>query len=322
MGAGAPLVVDAASASVVRASAREPLDPVAALRFGVGSARRAVYRAPRMRTLLAIGIGTGNPEHLTLQAVKALSRVDVVFSFDKGEEKRELTILRRELCERFIAPRPYRWVAIPDAPRDPSIAAYDARVDAWHERRLAACEASLESELGEHETGAILVWGDPSLYDSTLRLLERLRARARVAFDYDVIAGISSPQALAAKHKLTLNRIGGALVVTTGRRLVQSLPREADDVVVMLDGECAFNQVPGEEYDIYWGAYLGSEHELAIAGCLEDCKAEIERVRATARARHGWIMDIYLLRRRFRASEIEGRGVADAPACPAEPKVG
>jgi precorrin-6A synthase len=295
---------------------------VAALRFGVGSARRAVYRAPRMRTLLAIGIGTGNPEHLTLQAAKALSRVDVVFSFDKGEEKRELTILRRELCERFIAPRPYRWVAIPDAPRDPSIAAYDARVDAWHERRLAACEASLQSELGEHETGAILVWGDPSLYDSTLRLLERLRARARVAFDYDVIAGISSPQALAAKHKLTLNRIGGALVVTTGRRLVQSLPREADDVVVMLDGECAFNQVPGEEYDIYWGAYLGSEHELAIAGRLEDCKAEIERVRATARARHGWIMDIYLLRRRFRASEIEGRGVADAPACPAEPKVG
>jgi precorrin-6A synthase len=213
-------------------------------------------------------------------------------------------------------------VAIPDAPRDPSIAAYDARVDAWHERRLAACEASLESELGEHQTGAVLVWGDPSLYDSTLRLLDRLRARARVAFDYDVIAGISSPQALAAKHKLTLNRIGGALLVTTGRRLGQSLPREADDVVVMLDGECAFNQVPAEEYDIYWGAYLGSEHELAIAGRLADCKAEIERVRAAARARHGWIMDIYLLRRRLAQRQDEDGGAADAAPCRAEPKVG
>lgn len=275
-----------------------------------------------MRSLLAIGIGTGNPEHLTLQAVKALGRVDVVFSFDKGEEKAELSALRRELCERHIAPRPYRWVAIPDAPRDPSIAAYDARVDAWHERRLAACETSLANELGEHETGAILVWGDPSLYDSTLRLLERLRARARVAFEYDVIAGISSPQALAARHKLILNRIGGALVVTTGRRLAQSLPREADDIIVMLDGECAFNQVPGEEYDIYWGAYLGTEHELAIAGQLADCRAEIERVRTAARARHGWIMDIYLLRRRLAPREDDLGGSVDAPACPAEPKVG
>jgi precorrin-6A synthase len=34
-----------------------------------------------------------------------------------------------------------------------------------------------------------------------------------------------------------------------------------------------------------------------VAGPLERCKAEIERVRAAARAEHGWIMDTYLLRR-------------------------
>jgi precorrin-6A synthase len=112
-----------------------------------------------------------------------------------------------------------------------------------------------------------------------------------------------------------LNRVGGAVWITTGRRLARALPLEADDVVVMLDGECAFNQVPAAEYDVYWSAYLGSEHELSIAGCLADCKEEIERVRAEARARHGWIMDIYLLRRR-RADE------PDALACRPGPKVG
>ncbi len=250
------------------------------------------------RTLLAIGIGTGNPEHLTLQAVKALETVDVVFSFDKGADKAELQRVRREICERFIGPRAYRMVEITDTPRDPSIPSYEARVEAWHEQRLLACEDSIERELGAGQTGAILVWGDPSLYDSTLRLLERLQARGRVRFEYQVIAGISSPQALAARHKLTLNRIGGAVQLTTGRRLAQALPREADDVVVMLDGDPAFEHVPADEYDIYWGAYLGTPHELAIAGRLETCKAQIASARAAARAEHGWIMDIYLLRRR------------------------
>lgn len=250
-----------------------------------------------MRTLLAIGIGTGHPDHLTLQAVKALSRVDVVFGFDKGEEKAAQHRVRREICERFIAPRPYRWVEIADAPRDPSIGDYEARVEAWHEGRLLAWEASIARELAADETGAILVWGDPSLYDSTLRLLERLTARAEVRFEYEVIAGISSPQALAASHKLTLNRVGGAVQLTTGRRLARAVPTEADDVVVMLDGECTFQRVPEAQFEIFWSAYLGSEHEVSISGRLDACKAEIERVRAELRAKHGWIMDIYLLRR-------------------------
>lgn len=250
-----------------------------------------------MRTLLAIGIGTGHPEHLTLQAVKALAGVDVVFGFDKGEEKAAQQRVRREICDRFVAPRPYRWVDVPDAPRDPSIVDYEARVEAWHERRLLSWEDSITRELADDETGAILVWGDPSLYDSTLRLLERLSERGNVRFEYDVIAGISSPQALAARHKLTLNRIGGAVQLTTGRRLARAVPREADDIVVMLDGESAFQHVPAADFEIYWSAYLGSEQELSISGRLDACRDEIERVRAAARAEHGWIMDIYLLRR-------------------------
>jgi precorrin-6A synthase len=250
-----------------------------------------------MRTILVIGIGAGNPEHVTVQAIRALNEVDVFFALDKGAAKRDLLALRHDICERYIEPtRRYRFVEVADPVRDEQVASYDARVDAWHGERVELLERALRDELPEDGTGAFLVWGDPSLYDSTLRLLERMAARGELPFDYRVIPGISSVQALAASHRIALNRIGGAVHITTGRRLAEA--SEQQDVVVMLDGECAFKQLPGDDYDIWWGAYVGSEDELLRAGRLSALREEIERVRAAARAQRGWIMDTYLLRRR------------------------
>lgn len=250
-----------------------------------------------MRKLFAIGIGTGNPDHVTVQAIKALARVEVVFVLDKGSGKADLVQVRREICERYIEAGRYRLVELEDSVRDPSLG-YVEGVEQWHERRVAAYERAVLTELGEDGCGAILVWGDPSLYDSTLRLLESMAQRSRVAFEYEVIPGISSPQVLAARHRIALNRIGGAVHVTTGRRIAEGWPADADDVVIMLDGNCSFQDVTEADVEIYWGAYLGTERELLVAGPLEQCKDEIERVRNQARAEHGWIMDIYLLRRK------------------------
>jgi precorrin-6A synthase len=250
-----------------------------------------------MRRISAIGMGTGNPKHLTVEAIEALSRANAVFVIDKGSDKAELSRIRREICERYVETEGWRWIELRQGGRDPR-APYAQGVEQWHEERLLAYERALAEQLGEDERAAILVWGDPSLYDSTLRLLELMSARAQVLFEYDVIPGISSPQVLAARHKIPLNRIAGAVQITTGRRLLQGLPSEADDVVVMLDGECSFRGLPDAELDIYWGAYLGTEHELLISGPLAERKAEIERVRSAARAEHGWIMDTYLLRKK------------------------
>jgi precorrin-6A synthase len=250
-----------------------------------------------MRRILAIGIGTGHPEQLTLQAVRALNQLDVVFLLDKGSEKADLGSLRRQLCERYIEQRAVRFVELADSARDSAVP-YAQAVQEWHGRRLELYERAIAEELAEDGCGGILVWGDPSLYDSTLRLLEQMTARAHVAFEYEVIPGISSPQLLAARHKITLNGIGGAVHITTGRRLADGWPGEAQDVVVMLDGDCTFRHLSDPALEIYWGAYLGSEHELLIAGPLTHCREEIQRVRSAARARHGWIMDTYLLRKR------------------------
>jgi precorrin-6A synthase len=265
-----------------------------------------------MRRLLLIGIGAGDPEYVTQQAIRALNEVDVFFVMEKGAEKDDLVALRREVCERFIAEQSYRIVAVRDPERDRGAADYAGAVDDWRRERRRIWERLIAGELGADGVGAILVWGDPALYDSTLAIVDAIRAGGRVAFDVEVIPGISAIAALCARHRIALNRVGEAVHVTTGRRLArEGLPANAPDVVVMLDARCAFAQLRGADaaaIDIYWGAYLGTPDELLVAGALSDVAGEIERVRAAARERKGWIMDTYLLRRRTQPARISEHG--------------
>jgi precorrin-6A synthase len=250
-----------------------------------------------MRKVFVIGIGAGNPDYVTVQAINALNEVDVFFIMDKGREKDDLTRLRKDICERFIKDKSYRIVETPDPPRERRPASYEPTVQAWHEERAGIYEKLIGEQLGEDECGAFLVWGDPSLYDSTLRIIDQIIARGTIAFDYEVIPGISAIQALAARHKIALNRIGRSVHVTTGRKIAEGLPDNIDDAVVMLDGDCAFKTIDDGDIDIYWGAYLGTENEILVAGKLHERMHDIERLRNEAKARKGWIMDTYLLRK-------------------------
>jgi precorrin-6A synthase len=189
-------------------------------------------------------------------------------------------------------------VTAQDPPRARGTADYRGAVRDWRRRRADVCEALIRDELAPGRSGAFLAWGDPAFYDSTLGVLEDIRGRGAVTFDVEVVPGISAPQALAARHGVVLNRVGGAIQFTTGRRLAAGAPAEADDVVVMLDAEQAFARLPGDEWDIYWGAYLGTPDELLIAGRLGEVAEEIAAVRARAREVKGWMFDTYLLRRR------------------------
>jgi len=261
-----------------------------------------------VKQLSVIGIGAGDPDYVTIQAVKAMNRVDVFFVVDKGPAKDDLARLRRDICERHIeATSSYRFVPVDDPVRDRTAPAYGPAVEAWREERAALYEQLIEDELGDDETGGFLVWGDPSLYDGTLAMLDAVLGRGRVRFDYEVIPGISSVSALAARHRVPLNRVGEAVQITTGRRLASALAGDIDNasalagdidnVVVMLDGECAFADVTGDDIDIYWGAYLGTEDEILVSGPLHQRSADIRRIRADAKARKGWMFDTYLLRR-------------------------
>ncbi len=243
-----------------------------------------------MRSIHVIGIGAGDPDYVTTQAIRALNDTDVFFAMDKGEAKSDLMALRREVCRRFITQPGYRFVELPDPVRD-SRDDYTGAVADWHAARARLWANAIQSELGPDGVGAFLAWGDPSLYDSTLRILEDVAGQ--VELRYDVIPGITAIQALTARHRIPLNDVGEPVLITTGRRI-----REhglSGSAVVMLDGDCAFLGCPPQTR-IWWGAYLGTPDEILVAGNVGDDGERIAALRADARSRHGWIMDTYLLR--------------------------
>lgn len=298
-----------------------------------------------------IGIGAGDPEQVTLQAVRAMQQVDVFIVLDKGEAKQELVDLRTELLRRHAgehrvvvgrdperdrtgaqggsadeAPK-HRAGGAGEAPEhrvdrageageapehqvggagkartdrrggEESTAAYVEAVDDWRRRRADVCAELIATEVGVEQVGGFLVWGDPALYDSTLAILDDILARGDLVFGVEVIPGISSVSTLAARHRIGLNRVGRPVHITTGRRFATGWPEGVDDVVVMLDAQTAFTEHVDEHADIYWGAYLGTPDEVLISGPVREVAGEIERARAEARDRKGWIMDTYLVRR-------------------------
>jgi precorrin-6A synthase len=251
-----------------------------------------------MKRVLVIGIGAGDPDQVTMQAIEALNRAEVVFIFDKGVQKDELLRIRREICERYIKDHAYKLVRVPSPPRDQGAPSYKTGVSAWHADKAEIVRSLIRNEIAEDGCGAFLVWGDPSLYDSTLRILQQVARDGSVEFDYEVIPGVSSIHALAARHKISLNSIGGSVIITTGRRLAESFPDSADSVVVMLDAGVGLEVAAREDVEIFWGAYLGTEDEILVSGRAGDVFEEIRLIRQKCKAEKGWIMDTYLLRRR------------------------
>jgi len=250
--------------------------------------------------LSLIGIGCGDPAHLTRKAVDAINAADLILIPRKGEEKSDLADLRRQICADVLTNtatpiRKATRIVEFDLPlRDTARENYRAGVDDWHDA-IAACWANeIEQHLGKRGRVALLIWGDPSLYDSSLRVAGRLDPRPQI----EVIPGITAIQALCAAHALPLNEIGEPFLVTTGRRLRDGgWPNGVDTVVVMLDGGTAFEALEPAGIHIWWGAYLGMPNQILHSGSLADVGATIIAARRAARERHGWIMDSYILKR-------------------------
>ncbi len=251
-----------------------------------------------VRRLSLIGMGVGSVEHVTGQAVRALGEVDVVLTVDKGETKADLNGLRTEILARHARPG-VRTISVAEPERDRHPADYDAEVRRWHDARAQVWARALHDEIAPGQRGAFLVWGDPALYDSTLRILDTVLATG-LELAVDVVPGVTAVQVLTAAHRIPLNTIGGAVHVTTGRRLLIDAARAqpSDTLVVMLDAASAHAGLDGSAWDVWWGAHLGADDEVLVAGPLDVVGAEITAAKAAARQRHGWVMDTYLLRRR------------------------
>ena len=240
------------------------------------------------RRIHVIGIGAGDPDYVTAQAIAALNDTDVFFAMDKGPNKAEgddLVAFRREVCTRFIREPGYRFVELADPPRAKT-GDYRQAVADWHAARAEVWARALLDELPDDGVGAFLAWGDPSLYDSTLRILDLVAARIDVS--YDVIPGITAIQALTARHRIPLNDIGEPVLITTGRRL-------REEGLTGRGGRHARRRlrVPAMPagHRIWWGAYLGTPNELLMAGTVgevgERIATDAGRGAGTSRLDHG-----------------------------------
>jgi len=250
-----------------------------------------------MITLSLIGIGTGNLDHVTLAAVRALNNADLILLPRKGEAKSDLIDLRRLLCERLLeAPVTTKIVEF-DLPSRDGRNDYLGAVDDWHAAIANVWAQLIDEHLPNGGRVGMLVWGDPSLYDSSLRITQRLSAAGKQV-DVEVVPGITSLQVLTAEHKIPLNALAEPVHITTGRRLRErGWPSDAATVAVMLDSGGAFTSLSRDDTYIWWGAYLGMEKQCLIKGWLSEVSDQIIQRRAELRDTHGWIMDIYLLAR-------------------------
>lgn len=249
-----------------------------------------------MMELALIGIGTGSPGHLTREGIAVMADADLILIPAKGDDKADLADLRRALCQQVLTSPPP--LALFDMPLRDVRDGYRQGVEAWHD----AIATRWEQVIRDHGAlrPALLVWGDPSLYDSTLRIAERVARRLPLRLR--VIPGITAIQALCAAHAIPLNAVGASVQITTGRQIrdhgwPEMVNGNLDRLVVMLDGECSFQHLDPKGLHIWWGAFLGMPNQLLIQGPLPEVAAHILDTRARARTEHGWIMDIYLIER-------------------------
>lgn len=245
-----------------------------------------------MIELWLIGIGAGNPEHVTGEARRAILEADLILLPRKGAGKTDLADLRHQIVDQ-VAGDQQPPIAPFDMPQRDGARAYLDAVEDWHDAIAEKWKTAIAAYPDARRV-ALLVWGDPSLYDSTLRIADRLDPRPTLR----VTPGVTALQALTAAHAIPLNTVGGSVTITTGRRLRDGgWPDGAETVAVMLDGACAFQTLQAPEtYEIWWGAFLGMDNQILRHGRLSEVGGDIVTTRADARAAHGWIMDTYVLR--------------------------
>src|SRR3546814_7877194 len=64
---------------------------------GVGPADRHLASSSAMRKLYVIGIGAGDPDQMTVQAIKAMRKAEAFFVIGKRAEKQELVDVRNTI---------------------------------------------------------------------------------------------------------------------------------------------------------------------------------------------------------------------------------
>lgn len=180
-------------------------------------------------TLYGIGVGPGDPDLLTLKAVKILGRVGHVFAASSSSNDYSLALdIVRDHLPREV---PVSFLDFPMTFNK------DRLEEAWR----ANCETVVERlEAGVHT--AFLTLGDPMTFSTFIYLLRKIRNRLPQV-PVEIVPGITSYQAAAACAAVALAEAEETLTVISGAKGGERLPEVlpfSDNVVLMK----AYKQFP------------------------------------------------------------------------------
>ena len=131
--------------------------------------------------LLGVGVGPGDPELMTLKAVRALAEADVVAHFAKaGNASHSRAIVERHLRP-GVAELPLRYPVTTELPSCSD--GYRNAIRDFYDGAAAAIAAHLEAG----RTVAVIAEGDPLFYGSYMHLHARLAPR----FPTEIVAGVT-----------------------------------------------------------------------------------------------------------------------------------
>lgn len=136
--------------------------------------------------LYGVGVGPGDPELLTLKAVRILRGADVIAVPDKG--RGEQTALR--IVKAYVEGKPLLYCGAP-------MVRERAALDNAHD----AAAASIRALLDEGKTVAYITLGDPSIYSTYAYIHRRVKDNG---YDAEFVPGVPSFCAAAAKLGVSL----------------------------------------------------------------------------------------------------------------------
>jgi precorrin-2/cobalt-factor-2 C20-methyltransferase len=175
-------------------------------------------------TFIGIGVGPGDPELITIKAVKALKVVDVI-CVPKSHAKKPsmaLSMVRQILAER-------------EKPAEILELVFPMTKDDLNNRKLWVENAAIVAANAKKGNVAFITLGDPMLYSTFLYLYECIK-ETYPEIELEIIPGVTSVTAAAASAKLPLAEKEEVVTIIPSDidpTLIEQTAKHADNLVFM-----------------------------------------------------------------------------------------